>query len=128
MENHPNWKGGRMIQKEYVSVMIAILPKDQQQMARRMTDGNYILEHRVVMSMKIGRPLKRDETVHHINGVKNDNRPENLIIMERSPHSSLHRNLEMEVATLRQKNMNLKSLLAIFLITGMTTLSIPEKI
>jgi hypothetical protein len=37
-----------------------------------------VLEHVVVMVDKIGRPLFPDETVHHINGVRDDNRPENL--------------------------------------------------
>lgn len=42
-------------------------------------DGQ-ILEHRLVMSDTIGRPLCADETVHHRNGVRDDNRAENLEI------------------------------------------------
>ena len=72
---HGNWKGGRVISGHgYVMVMLA--PDDPFQ-AMRSRSG-YVLEHRIVVARALGRPLERNESVHHINGDKLDNRLENL--------------------------------------------------
>jgi hypothetical protein len=46
---------------------------------RHLTNGDTeIAEHRLIMAIHLDRPLRRDEVVHHVNGVKTDNNIQNL--------------------------------------------------
>jgi len=49
-------------------------------------------EHRKIMRLKLGRELKPNEVVHHIDGNPHNNKPSNLIVMSRSEHTRLHIN------------------------------------
>lgn len=76
-ENHPNWKGGRSMHNEgYMMIRMPDHPKAR-------SDG-YVLEHRYVMEQHLGRHLTSEETVHHRNGDRLDNRIENLELWTQS--------------------------------------------
>lgn len=53
-------------------------------------DNKEAYQHRHVMESILGRKLRSDEHVHHINGIKTDNRPENLQVMAACEHHREH--------------------------------------
>jgi hypothetical protein len=58
--------------------------------SKQATTNGWALEHRVVMSDKIGRELLVDEHIHHIDGIKTNNSPDNMMIVSVAEHTRIH--------------------------------------
>lgn len=81
--NHPLWNGGRYkISNGYIWTYAPKHPRAYR---------NGVYEHIIVAEEKLGRHLIKGECVHHINGIKDDNRPENIITFpSNGEHMSNH--------------------------------------
>lgn len=81
------WKGGKFRDKSgYVMVRVY----GDSPYASMAKSDNYVAEHRLVMAEHLGRCLLDEEVVHHKNGVKDDNRLENLELWARLSHLKNH--------------------------------------
>jgi len=86
-EKSNGWKGGKYKTKEGY-VFILLQPEDFfYSMANQ--DG-YVFEHRLTMAKHLKRCLQREEIIHHKNGIKGDNRLENLELTTLGQHSVDH--------------------------------------
>jgi hypothetical protein len=94
-QQNPQWKGGRTIASSgYVLIRVG---KDHHLADVR----GYAYEHRLVAEQKLGRRLLKGEIPHHVNGIKTDNRPENIDVVESLfAHRVKHRTVK---ASLRQR-------------------------
>jgi hypothetical protein len=82
-EASASWKGGTTVVNGYRCRYRPDHP-------RRQPNG-YVYEHMLVIEEKLGRPLQDGEVVHHIDGIKTNNTPDNLqIFSSQSEHASHH--------------------------------------
>jgi len=84
---HYKWNGGKKFSRfGYIYVLFKKHP--------RATKSGYVFEHILIMEKFLGRNIKPKEIIHHKNGIRHDNRIENLMIVDRSLHVKYHKSLK----------------------------------
>ena len=68
----------------------------------RQEDGSYRQDHRLEVERHLGRRLTSDEIIHHIDGNKQNNLYSNLMIVTRSEHAKIHKEMKCHQAALEQ--------------------------
>lgn len=110
---NPHWKGGSHVETRtgYRLLRTDMLTTADKVLLPSPTP-RYVPEHRMVTARLLGRWPTRREHVHHINGNKLDNRPENLTLMDWAAHSREHRQVLKRLVSLEVENRILRAALA----------------
>ena len=99
---HPHWNGGRIIlESGYVCILKHGHP--------RANTSGYVREHILVWEEAHGKPVSKGWIIHHLNGIRDDNRPENLIAVTRKNHegNTFIKALHARIRKLEQLHLNL---------------------
>lgn len=84
--NHPQWKENGQIKHSAGYIYI-------RKPSHPFANERYVFEHRLIVEAQIGHYLAPENRVHHLNEIKDDNRPENLIaFISESAHQRFHHN------------------------------------
>jgi hypothetical protein len=99
--DNSGWRGGRYVESRSGYVLVHIVDDDPFACMRASEGKPYVLEHRLVMARHLGRPLTRDEVVHHKleceggTGIASDNRLANLLLFaSHGEHMAHHASLK----------------------------------
>lgn len=95
-ERHYAWKGG--IHKDSSGYVEVYMPQHH-----RAGKRGYVRQHILVWEQANGRELANDEIVHHLNGTKDDNRPENLIVLKKKTHDRFIPILQVRIRELERR-------------------------
>lgn len=84
--SHPSWQGGRVMQGRYIYLSDPSHPNAMK--------NSYVAEHIVIATKRLGHALVKGECVHHIDGNKKNNHPDNLHVCLKKEHSCIHAQLD----------------------------------
>ena len=103
-DNTPhNWKGGK---RKTTKGYILIYSPDHPRAIKK-----YVFEHILVWEIVSGRPLPKDYIIHHLNGIKDDNRFDNLLATTKQKHHILFEPYKKRIHELEEKNKRLNQLI-----------------
>ena len=87
LSSNPSWRGGRVEAKGYILIKLA----DTDPFYCMHNNHGYVAEHRLVIARHLGRPLVQGEIVHHIDGDKQNNQLNNLLLTTNGGHPHKYR-------------------------------------
>jgi len=101
-QNNPNWKGGKIKQGNgYIQVKMPEHP--------RANKRGYVLEHIILWEKHHQCSVPKGWDIHHLNGIRDDNRIENLIAMPRGKHMRQFQPYRERIRELEKDNKKLEN-------------------